>query len=146
LPFTDPEVKAEILPATATDKLTEPLTDKPAPAFGSDALIGVSHAQGEDYPATSKGVSGKGPETTKGNFRSGMDAQITTAPGEKLLINSREQIFEPHRTITTIVIKRNGKTSVYHQVQYLNGNCFYFMNGATAISGHLFEYFTGENR
>lgn len=146
IPVTEPEVKADALPASATDKLKEPLTDKPAPASGSDAFTVGSPAQGEDNPVASKGMSGKDVATARENSGSGMDAQITTAPGEKSLIKSREQIFEPHRTITTIVIKKNGKTSVYHQVQYLNGDCFYFMNGTTAISAHLFEYFTGENR
>jgi hypothetical protein len=127
-------------------ELKNPAPHTTPPATGNDELISGKPALGEDYRSTSKGIEGKDQPAVNINSGSGADAQITTAPGEKSLVKTREQIFEPHRTITTIVIRKNGKSSVYHQVQYLNGECFYFMNGTTAISAHLFEYFTGENR
>lgn len=101
---------------------------------GEDIKDKISNGKGDDQRSAAPGI-GKGIDPEKKEL-SATDVSVKTS----------EELFEPHRTITTIRILKDGKTSVYHRVNYLNGDCFYFMNGITAISRHLFEYFTGETK
>lgn len=127
-------------PATGADK-----AEKNATVKGEDNHSSINASSGSDERKNNTYVSGQDSKKIIIHTGQGNDPRQASPEHLRNYSKTKEEIFEPHRSITTITIKRDNKTTVYHQVKYLSGESYYFMNGSTAISPHLFEYFTGEN-
>jgi hypothetical protein len=115
----------------------------PPNGYGEDNLNTIGYGSGIDEKETGSMGYGKDHKKQSADFGSGQDYKGKENNSNYTTTTTIDQIHEQHRTITTVLVEKNGKTTRYHKVQYLNGECYYFMNGASAISSHLFEYFTG---
>lgn len=113
---------------------------------GEENKSTVAPAGGSDHLSHHEAVSGKDENNTSPVLVQGDDLRPAEELQNTVPVIFKDQIFEPHRTITTYKVQNGNRTAFYHSVQYLNGNCFYFMNNYIAISSHLFRYFTGEKQ
>jgi hypothetical protein len=111
---------------------------------GEENKSGFAPAGGSDNLSHTEAVSGNDVNNVIPVLVQGDDIKPAEVLSNSVPVISKDQIFEPHRTITTYKVQNGNRTALYHSVQYLNGNCFYFMNNYIAISSHLFRYFTGE--
>jgi hypothetical protein len=111
--------------------------------YGEDNLNTAVYGSGIDEKEAGSMGYGKDNKKKSADFGSGQDYKGEENNSSYNTKTTVDQIHEQHRTITTVLVEKNGKATRYHKVQYLDGECYYFMNGANAISSHLFEYFTG---
>ena len=111
---------------------------------GSDVISKKQPDGGSDLLIHGEGARGSDPRIERSIMLEGKDDVPVDKAAILTSLIEKDEVFEPHRTITTYKVHKGDRTSVYHSVKYLNGNCFYFMNNYIAISVHLFRYFTGE--
>lgn len=127
---------------TATNNNAE--TRSNSPVSGSDEPAGNNYGSGSDSKKNSDGAAGEDHLKKESVTGSGKDVHPQETAAKDIADISSEEIHEPHRTITKVTVVKKGARTVFHKVQYLNGECYYFMNGSKAISGHLYDYFTRE--
>lgn len=129
--------KSSVVNGEETLKNNSPVSgddDKPKrePDAGDNVALATAGSDGrENNPATE----------VKGG---GEDASAEISPLYRNLLRSTEELTERNRTITIIRYNRGKEVTEFRSVHYNSGETYFFMNGRTAISQHLFRYFTGE--